>query len=165
MRKNITSCLLSISLVQIAIGQSIDSITLKRIYSIRVETMNDNRINGILLSNNDSSVYVYPGTLNQLKDNENFRTAVFDYPNIKEIKVKKKNDGGLFKGMVIGAGIGLAPAILSGIFGEGEGGAYVSVITVPVGAITGAIIGASGKKKFRINGNKDNYAKFRSKVK
>jgi hypothetical protein len=51
-------------------------------------------------------------------------------------------------------------AILSSIFGNGEGGAYVSVIAFPVGIITGAIIGSTGKKKFFIDGQASNFIHF-----
>jgi hypothetical protein len=85
------------------------------------------------------------------------------YPDISKIETHKKN--GFLKGTLIGAGIGLAPVIVSSIFGEGEGGAYVSIITFPLGIITGAIIGGTSKKKFYINGEASKFHSFHKRMK
>ena len=83
------------------------------------------------------------------------------YSNIREIKVRKKN--GILKGFFYGTGVGLLPLIGGAIIGKGEGGAYVSVITLPLGVITGTLIGGS-RKKFNINGNTSSFYDFKKRM-
>jgi hypothetical protein len=83
------------------------------------------------------------------------------YTNIRQIKIRNKN--GILKGFFYGTGIGLLPAIGGAIIGKGEGGAYVSVITLPLGVITGTLIGTS-RKKFNINGNASSFSDFRKRI-
>ena len=65
------------------------------------------------------------------------------------ITAKSHKKGGLLKGLLIGGGIGLLPLAAGSIFGKssGEAGAYISMVTFPVGIIAGAIIGATSKKR------------------
>jgi len=57
----------------------------------------------------------------------------------------------LLQGLAIGGVIGLSPIVF------GQGGAFVAILTFPVGIITGAIVGATSSEKYFINGN---YAAF-----
>ena len=70
-------------------------------------------------------------------------------------------------GMLIGAGIGIAPVLIGSIFGPsiGQGGAYASIITFPVGTIIGAIIGSTSKKKFFIGGDRLRFGSFHKHMK
>ena len=60
--------------------------------------------------------------------------------------------------MGIGALIGISPIIF------GQAGAYIAIVSFPVGIVTGTIVGATSRKKFNINSSKENFAKFRQKV-
>jgi|GEM_PF-3992622 len=48
---------------------------------------------------------------------------------------------------------------------SGEGGAYVSLVAVPLGTLVGGIIGATSKKKFQIGADNTKFQQFRKKVK
>ena len=71
------------------------------------------------------------------------------------------------KGMLIGGAVGMLPAIASSITGHtGTKGSYavISVITVPVGMISGGVIGMSSGRKFSIEGERDKYQQFLSGI-
>ena len=59
----------------------------------------------------------------------------------KSPEEKKKHY--ILRGILIGGAIGIAPVAF------GEGGAYVAVFSFPAGLITGAILGASAKRRHR----------------
>lgn len=76
---------------------------------------------------------------------ENGSITALSYRNIKIIKTRKKNAA--LKPILYGVLIGISPIVF------GQAGAFIAVITLPVGILTGTIIGLSAKKKFRINGD------------
>ena len=49
----------------------------------------------------------------------------------------------ILRGMLIGGAIGIAPVVF------GQGGGYVAIFTFPTGLITGAILGASARRRHR----------------
>ncbi|SRR6266498_145920 len=119
--------------------------------------------NGILISTTDTSLKYFPGKFSDWNNRSEISAVNLSYLNINNIKTHKKN--GLMRGIVIGAGIGLSPILFGAIFGEGQGGGYVSVITFPVGIITGAIIGSTAKKKFFIGGQASKFHSFHKRMK
>ena len=60
----------------------------------------------------------------------------------------------MLKGLLIGAGIGLAPIV------GGEGDAYTTFLTFPLGIITGTVVGGTSKKKYSINKNYQAFLDF-----
>jgi hypothetical protein len=126
-----------------------------------VYTMNDNKIQGLLLYKGEEEIRIYPGTWKNWSHKEITADVTIPAGNIRRIELKKKN--GALKGILIGTVVGIIPVIVSSIFGHGEGGAYVSLITLPLGIITGTIIGLTSKRKYNINGSRDRFAEFQRK--
>ncbi|MEO7048300.1 MAG: hypothetical protein ABI091_23575 [Ferruginibacter sp.] len=118
-------------------------------YYASIQTMNGKIVKGLLLQMEDSSVALFPGKWKKIRKGVIHDSVVITYLQARQIKLKKKNS--LLKGLLIGGGIGFAPAFF------GEGGAYVALLTFPIGIITGAIVGITSGKKYFINGN---YAAF-----
>jgi hypothetical protein len=114
-------------------------------------TSMDNKIKkGVMIQLNDSSVALYPDKWRKFYNKRiTHDTVVIAYSQIQKIKLKKQ--GRLLKGLAIGGVIGLSPIVF------GQGGAFVAILTFPVGIITGAIVGATSSEKYFINGN---YAAF-----
>ena len=132
-------------------------------HKIWVSTTQGDLIKGILVDVSDSSVKVLQGKFSEWNSPSKISVINESYSNITNIKTHKK--GGLIKGMLIGTGIGLSPLVVSAVFGKGEGGAYVSVATLPLGIITGAIIGGTSKRKFFINGEASRFRAFHKRMK
>ena len=116
-------------------------------HNVQIETMSDSLINEMFVNSIHSSMNVFQGSWQQLTQEKGYQAPSFDYNRRHDPKTKKGRAGKVLKGIAIGGAIGLSPAILSAIFGKGEGGAYVSVFTFPLGIITGGIIGATSKGK------------------
>jgi len=110
---------------------------------------------GVWHSSTDTSLSIYQGSMNEYLNKKSHELASINYENISMIKIKKH--GGLLKGLLIGAGIGLAPIVF------GQGGAFVAFISFPVGIITGTIVGITSKKKYIINGDLHAFQKFINK--
>ena len=109
----------------------------------------------LLTGGSATTVLIYPGSMKEYKNQASPQSVRISYENITTIKIKKtKGAGGVLKGILIGGGIGLSPAFF------GEGGAYAAIIAFPVGVILGAIIGATSKKKYEINGELNSFQKF-----
>ena len=106
-------------------------------HKIWVSTTRADLIKGILVDVSDSSVKIFPGKFSEWNSHSNISVINESYSNITNIKTHKK--GGLIKGLLIGAGIGISPVLVGSLFGRsiGEGGGYVSVITFPAGVIMG----------------------------
>jgi len=138
-------------------------------HRITIYTQKGDAKYGILTGTNDSSVFIYPGNFREWKQQKTFPIALTPYYTINKIHTKKRN--GIIKGVLIGAGIGIMPVFLDAIFTpkggvkSGEGGAYVSLVAVPLGTLVGGIIGATSKKKFQIERDNNKFHRFRSKVK
>ncbi len=156
------------ALITTCVNAQVDTtFTSKPRHTITIYTLNNNTINGILTRANDTVVFIYPGNFREWKQQKKIPISVTPFTTIQKIETKQKGVKKVIKGMLIGAGIGLAPVLVGSIFGRstGEGGAYVSLVAVPLGAIVGSIIGATSKKKFQIQGDKIKFQRFRNKVK
>lgn len=121
-------------------------------------------VKGILINTTDSPVSIFPGKPSKWDRRSKILVANQSYLNIANIRTRKK--GALLKGLLIGGGVGLLPVLLGSLFGTsaGQGGAYVSIITFPVGIITGSIIGSTSKKKFFIGGDRTRFLRFRKRM-
>ncbi len=145
------------------------SFSAKSRHHITIYTQNGDAKYGILMRTNDTSVFIYPGNFREWKQQKTFPIALTPYYTINKIQTKKRN--GIIKGVLIGAGIGIMPVFLDAIFTpkggvkSGEGGAYVSLVAVPLGTLVGGIIGATSKKKFQIGADNTKFHQFRKKVK
>ncbi len=145
------------------------SFSAKSRHHITIYTQNGDAMYGILMRTNDSSVFIYPGNFREWKQQKTFPIALTPYYTINKIHTKKRN--GIIKGVLIGAGIGIIPVFLDAIFTpkggvkSGEGGAYVSLVAVPLGTLVGGIFGATSKKKFQIGADNTKFQQFRKKVK
>ncbi|MEO6538902.1 MAG: hypothetical protein ABIT07_00135, partial [Ferruginibacter sp.] len=131
---------------------------------IRVTTSDGKSISGVLVNTTDSSLTMFSGKPSEYNHLNNF-TVSQQYSNITKIETHRK--GSLLKGLLIGAGIGIAPVLVGNLFGPsiGEGAAYVSLITFPVGVITGGILGGTSKKIFLINGDATKFYSFHKRMK
>ncbi len=167
MKKTIQLTVLYALITTCVNAQVYTTFTSKPRHTITIYTLNNNTINGILTRANDTVVFIYPGNFREWKQQKKIPISVTPFTTIQKIETKQKGVKKVIKGMLIGAGIGLAPVLVGSIFGRstGEGGAYVSLVAVPLGAIVGSIIGATSKKKFQIQGDKIKFQRFRNKVK
>jgi hypothetical protein len=111
---------------------------------------------GLLTGGSATTVLIYPGSMKEYKNQSSPQSLSFSYERINFIKIKKAY--GLIEGLAKGGLIGLTPIAF------GEGGAYVSIIAIPLGVIIGSIVGATSKKKFEINGDLNSFQKFTKRV-
>ena len=123
-----------------------------------LHTVDDKSLSGSIQSISDSAIIFSAKGKGKSGESNNMEIS---YSNIREIKIRKKN--GIIKGFLYGTGVGLLPIIGGAIIGKGEGGAYVSVITLPLGIITGTLIGSS-RKKFNINGSASSFYDFKKRM-
>jgi hypothetical protein len=126
-------------------------------------TSEGNVIKGFLDDISDSSVTIFTGKLSELNSHSKVLVISESYSNINTIKTKRR--GGLIKGILKGVVAGLLPAVGVAAFQEGESGAYVGVATLPLGIITGAIVGSTSKRKFPVNGDMSRFHSFRRRIK
>jgi hypothetical protein len=147
-----------------ATAQNVSSLNQFPKQKIWINTTQGSIVKGRLVNASDTSLKIFTGSSIDRSGNSKNYTTQF-YSNITDIKMQKK--GHLVKSVLIGAGIGIAPVLIGSIFGKstGEGGAYVTVVTLPVGVIIGAIAGISSKKKFFIGGDKSRFDLFRHRIK
>ena len=107
---------------------------------------------GVWQGSTDTSLWIYEGKMSDYLNQKSDNAKSVNYENIRLIKIKKP--GGLLKGLLIGAGIGLAPIVF------GQGGAFVAIISLPVGIIAGSIVGATSKKQYVIDGDLNRFEQF-----
>ncbi len=110
---------------------------------------------GVLYGSSDTSLLIYQGRMNEYLNQKRHELASIIYENIGIIKTKKH--GGLLKGLLIGAGIGLAPIVF------GQEGAFVAFVSFPLGIVIGSIVGVISKKRYVINGDLTRFQKFANK--
>ncbi|MEO6455859.1 MAG: hypothetical protein ABIN97_17390 [Ginsengibacter sp.] len=164
MKKNIFTSFFILVFLNVSAQQDSTTLKLNPKYKIWVSTRDGNHIKGILAGTSSSSITIFPGGFSEYNGNSKISLINESYTNVTAIQIHKK--GGLLKGMLIGAGIGIAPILVGSIFGPsiGEGGAYVSFITFPLGTIIGAIIGSTSKKKFFIGGEASRFLHFAKNI-
>jgi len=126
---------------------------LKAWVSLKEDTLHK----GLLTGFSATDLQIYPGSKNEFINHKSADLTTINYKDINIVRTKKPGVGGIIKGMAIGGLIGLVPVVF------GEGGAYVAIVSFPVGIVTGAIVGATSKKKYTINGNLTSFQKFTAK--
>ena len=148
-------------------AQSDSSFNAKPRHHIKIYTVTGDTMGGILTRTNGTAVFIYPGNFREWKQQKTVSITVTPYTTIKKIETRKKGWVKVLNGMVIGAGIGLAPVLIGSLFGPsvGEGAAYVSIAGVPLGIVIGGVVGATSKKKFQIESDKTKFHRFRKKIK
>ncbi len=135
--------LLCVMLLSLNTAAQNDTLITKKPVNIWVYSTDGNMVKGVLAGRSGDNLLVYTGKMKRQNTKEQYTLERIPYHNITTIKTKKPN--GLLKGLLIGAGIGLAPIV------GGQGGAYAAILTFPLGIITGAIVGGTSKKKSRID--------------
>ena len=71
-------------------------------YRIRLITLNDNMLKGLLLEVRDSSLLIYPGKRKEWKNKIPYKPVEFEYTRIKRVAIRKRN--GTWTGMPLKAG-------------------------------------------------------------
>ena len=135
---------------------------------ISLTTLENRTIDGIVTQTNDSFVFVYQGNFRQWKQRIAIPKTAISYFEINKIQTKKRK--GVLKGALIGAGIGILPLFIDAIVTSkggrpnAEGGTYISIVAVPLGTSIGALIGATSKRRFLIEGHHTKFQRFRKKI-
>jgi hypothetical protein len=138
-------------------------------YRIFLNTLEGRSIEGLLIKLEDSTVTVFPGSRKEWRKNINENPVKINYSQIQQIKLKRKN--GLVRGMLIGMGAGLLPLVGGSVIGPNAAytGAFISLLTVPIGFITGGIMGATAsvtsKKGYYIRGRLSKFYDFKKRIK
>lgn len=134
-------------------------------YIIRLETSSGNKMKGLLVNKNDSSLILFPGGSEKWKNRNSFSPGNFSDYQVESIHIHKRNS--VAKGALIGLGVGFAIPLLGALVSpvNAQAFGFVAVVTVPMGPIVGAIIGASSGRKFHIGGQRKNFQDFSRKVK
>lgn len=127
---------------------------------VRIITSNGNSMKGLLLSTNDTSLTVFPGKWKEWKKGKKYKPVEFCCSSIYSIQVKRK--GRISRGIALGAAAGAIPLVtINPNEKGGYGMASLTVFTVPVGIVSGAIIGAKTGKQFMIKGDINLFRSFR----
>ncbi len=135
-----------------------------REYKVWVELKNNDIIKGYLIQLKDSAIVIVENTVTE--------PLTVSIANIEELKFRRKGKIGL--GMGIGAGAGLAAGAIVGFSsGDDEPGFFSmtaedkaiasGILLLPVGAGIGALVG-TGRSKYPIHGELNNYIKYRSEL-
>lgn len=135
------------------------------VYRIRITTMQDNVLKGLLTEVKDSSLVIYPGKRKEWKHGVKYPPVEFSYSNIKQASVKRKN--GAWRGMLIGGSIGtviFATSFIVPNWMEKNHPAVFAFFAIPVGLITGAIAGGTHHKHHAIDGNAQSFQKFQKEM-
>ena len=133
-------------------------------FQVTVHTLQNQKIKGLLIDVNDSTLILFPGRVDEWKNRDRIQPLYLADSSIEFIKVKNKNAAGT--GALTGLAIGLTP-ILAAVADPVNAQAYgmVAILTIPVGIITGALIGGGSYKKFKVNGNREAFLVFKNKIK
>lgn len=135
---------------------------IKPVCRIHITTMGENKLKGLLLFTNDSSVIVYPGKKKEWNNGKKYSSVEFTASRIKRITIKKNNRA--LKGMTIGSVVGVLPMLTGSKDGNTAGLQELTKLTVPVGGITGALLGLSQQKSFYINGSVNLFSQFQRAI-
>jgi len=137
--------------------------TIKPVCKIHITTLGENGLRGLLLFTNDSSVIVYPGSRKQWNNGKKFNAVVFNSIRIKRITIKKNNRA--LKGMTIGTAVGALPMLAGSKDGDKSGLQELTQLTLPVGGLTGAMLGLTEQKSFYIDGSIILFREFKKNIK
>jgi hypothetical protein len=135
------------------------------VYRIHLTTMHDNMLKGLLTGIKDSSLLIYPGKRKEWANKTHYSLVEFNYANIRQVALKRKNSG--WRGMLIGGGIGtaiFASSFLISNQAEKNHPAVFAFFAIPAGIITGAIAGSIHRKNFRISGTAPEFQKFQKEI-
>ena len=135
---------------------------IKPICRVDITTMGENKLKGLLLYTNDSSVVIYPGKKKQWNNGKKFKPVEFTASRIKRITIKKNNRA--LKGMTIGSVVGALPMLTGSKDGNTAGLQELTKLSMPVGGITGAILGLTQQKSFYINGSVTLFLQFQRAI-
>ena len=135
---------------------------IKPICKIDITTLDENKLRGLLLLTSDSSLFVYPGSQKQWNKGKKFNGVALNSSRIKRITIKKNSRA--LKGMTIGSVLGTLPMLAGSRGGDISGLKELTQLTVPVGGITGAILGLNEQKTFQINGSLILFMQFQKTI-
>ena len=136
--------------------------TIKPLCKLDITTLDENKLKGLLLFMNDSSIIVYPGSQKQWNNGKKINAVVLNSSRLKRITIKKNNR--VLKGMTIGSVIGTLPMFAGSKDGDKSGLKELTQLTVPVGGITGAILGLNEQRSFQINGSLILFREFQKNI-
>ncbi len=134
--------------------------TSKPRFKIILQDLQNKRYQGLLIKAGDSAVSIFPGSFYAWKQEDHLQLVIIPAYQIQKIMLQKKN--GLLAGAIIRSGIGLLPLLFSSIVGKGGLGSYLSILTFPLGLMTGGIIGATSRRKYNVAGDPEQYTRFRN---
>jgi len=133
-------------------------------YNIRLATQEGYKVEGLLAAKTDSSLFIFPGHSKAYKNRTDYSAAFFIDQQIETIHIKRRNAVG--RGALIGLGVGLLPVVAALFAGKDKQAfGFAAVVTVPLGPIVGALIGAASGRTFHIGGQRKAFKHFSSKVK
>jgi hypothetical protein len=136
---------------------------IKPICRIDITTLGENKLKGLLLYTSDSSIVVYPGKRKQWNNGTKFKPVEFTASRIKRITVKKNNRA--LKGMTIGSVVGALPMLTGSKDGNTAGLQELTKLSMPVGGVTGALLGLTQQRSFYINGSVTLFREFQISIK
>lgn len=151
---NIFTLLCSL-LVSLNLSAQTDTLITKRPVNIWIYLTDGILIKGIFAGRTQNNILLYRNASRKQIARGGAALEGIPYQNISLVKTKKSN--GILGGVAKGALIGILPLV------GGEGGAYATVITLPLGIITGAIIGKTSKKKHAIDNDQQKFLDFTNK--
>jgi hypothetical protein len=149
-------------LLGISLPAQNDDAVIKPVCRIHVTTTGENKLKGLLLYTSDSSVVIYPGKKKQWNNGKKFRPVEFTASRIKRITIKKNNRA--LKGMTLGSVVGVLPMLAGSKDGNNAGLQELTKLTVPVGGISGALLGLTQQKSFSINGSVTLFRQFQRAI-
>ena len=147
--------LLWLMLFSLNLAAQNDTLVTRKPVNIWVHTSDGNLVKGKLAGRSGNHLLVNTRATEMQGVRGGYTLERIPYQHITIIRTKKQQGfGGMLTGMLIGGAIGFAPVL------GGEAGAYVAVLAFPVGLITGAIVGGTSKKHYRINQSYQPYLRF-----
>ena len=115
-------------------------------YMVKVTTLDNKVYKGLMFQVRDKDFLILPNSAHwDFKDKENniLRTKVFDFRNVKNIKIRRK--GSVAKGAIFGFFVGSAAAVLIGSsIASNRGGRQVYIGDALIGLLAGSATMAGG---------------------
>ncbi|MEM9819754.1 MAG: hypothetical protein AAF985_01725 [Bacteroidota bacterium] len=153
------SCLWGLALPAFAVNKA--NVSFKNAYLVQMETMSGQSIKGHLLSINDSELV--------LLEKGQAEAKVYSFESIKTLRIHRKGSlwgsllvGGLVSGtaatLVARASLGMAEVTTQGLIWTIGGIAVLGALFL------GGLFHLLGKKRYKINGKRHRFAKFKKKL-